>query len=316
MSEAGRGSGRSDRGHMWARKEARRRKAAREARREKATLQTGHGTLLERPQHRKKRHLQQAQIAILVVAIGVALVGWQLSKPAASGSHEACDIGTLPAQAATGSADGTATPLFACYRSLHFYVPVLPQDLTEIAFHQASGDIAKHIESLLPDADMTAVAQNRSSQRVLPSNEESNCAPAVLVGGVLRMWRSNRRGAPDTAIDIGAPIGTQVRSPVTGRIVEIRPYKLYGEHDDFEIHISPEGWPELDLVMIHVEDLMVAEGDHVIGGVTPIARVRLLSDRVTPQLGQYVPGTGDHVHIQLNAVEKPGRLSTVGSRNP
>ena len=312
MSETKRPGSRKDRGHMWAREEAKRRKAAREMRRKGATRQTEHGISHETVQHRKKRHLQQAQIAILVVAIGIALVGWQLSKPAASEPHETCDIGALSTQATTASADGTATPLFACYRSLHFYLPVLPQDLTEIAFHQASGDIAQHIESLLPDADMTAVAQNRTSQRVLPSNEESNCAPAILTGSVLRMWRSNRRGAPDTAVDVGAPIGTEVRAPVTGRVVEIRPYQLYGEHDDFEIHIQPEGWPELDLVMIHVDDIVVAEGDHVIGGITPMARIRLLSDRVTPQLGQYVPGTGDHIHIQLNTVEVPGMLSTVG----
>ena len=47
-------------------------------------------------------------------------------------------------------------------------------------------------------------------------------------------------------------------------------------------------------------------------GASAIAKIRLLSDRVTPQLGQYVPDGGDHVHVQLNKVEVPGKLEVIG----
>ena len=42
--------------------------------------------------------------------------------------------------------------------------------------------------------------------------------------------------------------------------------------------------------------------------------VRLLSDRVNHQLADYTPSAGDHVHLQLNRVPKPGE--TVPAEEP
>ena len=80
----------------------------------------------------------------------------------------------------------------------------------------------------------------------------------------------------------------------------VKPYRLYGRIDDFEIHIKPDAMPAADMVIIHVQDLVAREGDRVIGGVTPIAHVRLLHDDVNHQLAEYTGDPGDHVHIQLN----------------
>jgi hypothetical protein len=120
------------------------------------------------------------------------------------------------------------------------------------------------------------------------------------------MWRASRSGAPDTAADIGALPGVPVVAPVSGTVIEVKPYLLYGAHDDLEIHIQPTGWPEIDLVIIHVTDPTVNVGDLVVGGITRIASVRLLSDRVNHQLADYTPDAGDHIHMQLNRVEQPG----------
>jgi len=203
------------------------------------------------------------------------------------------------------------TPLFASYRSLHLYLPVPNQSLTEIAYHQASGDKALHLESLLPDADMTRAAENHGTGRKTSDTEDSP-GPDLLAGEVLRMWRSNRTGPPDNAVDVGAQPGTYVFAPVTGKVVAVRPYKLYGQHDDYEVHIQPNGWDDVDLVLIHVEDVCVQEGDEVIGGCTKIAEVRRLSDKVVPQIAAYTADGGDHVHVQLNKVEIPGKLEMVG----
>lgn len=47
-------------------------------------------------------------------------------------------------------------------------------------------------------------------------------------------------------------------------------------------------------------------GDRVAGGVTALATVRLLSDRVTPQMAAYTIDGGDHVHVQLNQIDPTG----------
>ncbi len=121
------------------------------------------------------------------------------------------------------------------------------------------------MESLLPDADMVLAEQNKGTGRPAPAVGEDDNGPNILEGTVLRMWRSNRTGPPDTAVDVCAPVGSPVYAPVTGEVVEVRPYLLYEKYDDYEIHIRPSGWPEIDLVMIHVDDPAVSAGDHVIG---------------------------------------------------
>jgi len=210
-------------------------------------------------------------------------------------------------QAVSALAEGDPTALFASYRSMFLYLPVSGSDLTEIAFHQASGDRALSMDPLVPYADMTEAVANHGSGR---SIEDSCCPdkPHILGGEALRMWRSNRSGPPDTAVDIGAAPGTAVYAPVSGEVLEVRPYFLYGEHADFEIHITPNGWADIDVVLIHVDNVQVEKGDRVVGGITQLAEIRNLSDDVSLQLAQFDEHGGNHTHMQLNRLEAPGVL--------
>ena len=162
------------------------------------------------------------------------------------------------------------TPIFAAYKSLQLRLPVAVSDLTEVGFHQAAYTYALHTTTTLAEAD-----------------------------------NSDTRAAHTTGRETSTQPGSDVFSPVSGTVIKIKPYKLYGKHDDFEIHIQPKGWPAIDLVIIHVTDLSVAVGDEVVGGVTRIAAVRKLSDRVHHQLGDYTGDGGDHVHVQLNNSKDP-----------
>ena len=137
----------------------------------------------------------------------------------------------------------------------------------------------------------------------------------MLTGKVLRMWR-DRPGKPDTAADVGARPGTPVLAPVDGTVVKVKWYKLYGKWTDLEIHIQPTGRPDLDMVLIHVQDAKVAPGDEVRAGITQIGAVRKLSDKITDQLGEFVRGGGDHVHIQLNNARYPGYKGLDGAIDP
>ncbi len=189
------------------------------------------------------------------------------------------------------------TPIFASARSVTLRLPVRTEDLTEIGFHQASYGYALRMETLMPRADMRRAKKDRSTHRDL--SKQPTGPSATLTGSVLVMWR-NRPGTPDTAVDVGAKAGSPVFAPVSGTVVKVKRYKLYGQHDDLEIHIQPTGMPELDCVLIHIDDLAVQPGDVVIAGVTRIGVIRKLSDRVTHQLGEYTRDGGDHTHIQIN----------------
>lgn len=277
---------------------------------------------LERPE--RNRRLQAAKrrarieiaVVVAIVVLGT-LLGWRILQPDGSpASRSQSTAGALTTSGATPVANTVApgttdpTPFFASYGSLQLYLPVPTGALTELAFHQASGDKSYHMTSLLPDADTGAASDKRGTGRQAATE---TVGPQVLTGTVLRMWRSNRSGAPDTAADIGATPGTPVFAPVTGEVLQVKPYLLYNEHQDYEIHIQPTGWPGVDVVLIHVDKPLVQAGDRVVGGCTQLAEIRKLSDRVTHQISEYTRDGGDHVHIQLNKTPTPGVVTAVGS---
>ncbi|MFA5844584.1 MAG: hypothetical protein WC971_07120 [Coriobacteriia bacterium] len=274
-------------------------------------------TPLPRVQPRKARRPEPFVIAACVVLAlgGGALVLTRLpSKP----PRPARAARAVVSRAATGAVVvetiETPTPLFATYRSLPLRLPVRPQDVTRIAYHQASGKNVFPITSLLPEAGaprgaLATVTPATDAAEVYGAEQDD---PAVLRGDVLRLWRSGRRGFPDTAADVGADAGTPVYSPVSGKVLAVHPYKLYDRWPDVEVHIQPDGWPEVDVVLIHITGVRVRAGERVDAGTTRIAAVRLLSNRVHHQLAGYTDNGGDHVHVQLNRMRVPGRIERIG----
>ncbi len=260
----------------------------------------------------RRRNLTPVLAVLGVLAVAVVLLAsaaWNRSAGPASPT-----AGASPASsAATASIEPLRdpTPVFATYRSLSLRLPVDPGDLTALAFHQASGKDTLAMDSLAPDADMAQAAKNKGrvvSSATSGSAESTPALQTVWQGTVLRLWRSNRTGAPDTAADVGADAGSIVYSPVTGTVLQVRAYNLYGKYPDYEIHIKPDGWPEVDVILIHVDDVSVTAGDRVTGGASRVACVRKMSDKIDIQLGGYTPNGGDHVHMQLNRVAVPGKL--------
>ncbi len=257
-----------------------------------------------RRRRRRARMVRSAVAATLLVAAVVGALVWHRTSSSAS-SHPAPTRANAPrgvgSVRALSEPTPDPTPLFANYGPIEIRLPVAVTSLTEVGFHQASYKWALAIETPLPDANMDA-ARGKGTGRDLTA--QASGEDSVLSGSVLRMWRS-RPGKPNTAIDVGAEPGTTVLAPVTGRVVRVRAYDLYGKYPDFEVHIQPEGRPEVDCVLIHIENPTVAAGDTVIAGVTSVGSVRRLSDRITMQLAEYTKGKGDHIHIQLNDATDP-----------
>ncbi len=105
-------------------------------------------------------------------------------------------------------------------------------------------------------------------------------------------------------------------SPVTGTVVKVKKYLLYGKWDDYELHIRPDGYPDLDIVMIHVTDVSAKPGDRVQAGETRIAAVRKVSDKFYVQLSSYTKGGGNHVHLQVNDATDPKYKGLEGAIDP
>lgn len=271
------------------------------------------GILVQRRAIRERRRSARVQrnraIAAAVVAVTLlaGVVGWRAASDRAAALHpfaprrtSAPAPGVAVARAVTPAPQ--PTPMFAAYRSLQLRLPVRPQDLTEVGFHQASYNYALRMTTTLPNADMSKAKKDQSTHRDLSKQEAG--PTATLTGAVLRMWR-DRPGQPDTAADIGANPGSKVFSPVTGTVVLVKSYDLYNKWPDYQVHIQPDGFPNVDVVLIHMTDPAVKAGDRVEAGLTQIGRLRKLSDKMALQLRSYTKNGGNHVHLQINDKKNP-----------
>jgi murein DD-endopeptidase MepM/ murein hydrolase activator NlpD len=194
-----------------------------------------------------------------------------------------------------------------------------------LAYHPSSYNDTYRMTSLLKDGDPAKAAARATAEKKahaksaadLAGDPPQATAEGIWIGSALNLWRTGRSGGAYTAIDCGASPGTPVCSPLDGTVMEIRSYKLYGKYQDIEIDIKPDAFSDVDVILLHVTDPTVTEGQHVIGGVTPIAHVRHISNIVPGlQLRTYSPDGGNHTHLQLTRIPDPGRPWVLGEDPP
>lgn len=113
-----------------------------------------------------------------------------------------------------------------------------------------------------------------------------------------RILSSRGRGRPATsAVDIVLPEDALITAPVSGRVVEVRQYPLYGRMLDWRVAIKPAAYPDLEVVLIHLEQPKVAVGDMIVAGDTPLGVVRLLA--FTSQVDYVTNKHLPHTHIEV-----------------
>ena len=84
--------------------------------------------------------------------------------------------------------------------------------------------------------------------------------------------RGGRVTAARSAADVVVEPGSEIRSPVTGTVKRGGPYVLYCDNQDEFLVITPDGFPDLEVKLLHVVGLQVAAGQRLEAGVTVVAR--------------------------------------------
>lgn len=251
----------------------------------------------------RRRNLQAVVIA-LVVIVGLLLlwppspvlpdgdassggVPHRAAAQAASGADRSADTG---GEAADSPADvlRSATPVFARRGGLDLHLPADTPRL--VAYHEAARPAALAVHPV---------------GRMLANDNPTKFSPPRGGDGPEYVVLSSRgRAHPaSSATDVVLEPDVPVRSPVSGRVVEVRPYLLYGQHADTRIEIAPEGHPDVRIVLIHVEDPQVRVGEQVEAGRTVLA-----GGAVTFPFSSHVdrflePERLPHVHLELKSLE-------------
>jgi hypothetical protein len=137
--------------------------------------------------------------------------------------------------------------------------------------------------------------------------------PADQPGPGYAVLASRGRARPATsAADIAVPEGSLISAPVTGTVVEVRQYALYGSTRDWRVVIEPAERSDLHVVLIHLHQPRVRPGDVVHAGSSVLAAVRTLSfaSHIDYVIGEDL-GTDarhPHTHIEVKPATRPEPL--------
>ena len=253
------------------------------------TSEPGRGALSRTRRRRRRRvRLRVFGAALLAVA---ALAGVALAGHHGGNGVRAAGIGLPQAGTTTPPAERPSPPpdpeprwdAFAHAGGVTLYLPA--EDPVAIVYHEA--------------AFHDALALHPLGHIVHNYNKWKFDSPKHRTPGPNYMVASSRgRDTPATsAADVVLRHTTPFRSPVTGRVVEVRPYHLYCRYPDLEVKIRPAGETGHSVVMIHLRGLRVRPGDEVFATLSVIGFARVFPFR--SQVDDYVLGGNPHVHIEI-----------------
>jgi hypothetical protein len=235
---------------------------------------------VERRQARAARRARR--VALLVLLSAVFLVALGLT---AFGGRTVQTAAIVPQRNLATVAQTRPTPEIVAQRgTLNLQLPISKTRLTAIGYHSAH-DGALSLKPLGHQANEGVV------QRVIHG---------IFGGGGGSPKWYDLSGGTKSAIDVGAPVGSDVYSPVDGNVVAIRPFVVEGKTYGAEIDIQPQTAPSLVVAVTQlVADPALTVGTAVVSGATKLGRVVDLAAIEHQALARYTNDAGNHVTIEV-----------------
>jgi murein DD-endopeptidase MepM/ murein hydrolase activator NlpD len=169
------------------------------------------------------------------------------------------------------------------------------------------------IRLLQPVSRVTAIGYHASGDGALPMRPVGRQVNQGLVGRVARSLfgsgSGNLRyyvlgggtGPATTSLDVGAPVGTDVYSPVDGTVVGITPYVLAGKHMGARIDIQPSGNPSLVVSLTHLRpDPNLNVGATLTATASKVGTVLDFASVERQALAHVTQDAGNHVAIEVH----------------
>jgi hypothetical protein len=241
-------------------------------------------TRRRRVERRQARHARRARlVGLLVVLSAVFLVALGLTAFAGSTTAPASSI--VPRQnLASVPQNRPTTEIVALRGPVRLQLPISQSRLTAIGYHSA-GDGALSLHPVGHQANEGLV------QRVVHG---------IFGGGGGSPKWYQLAGGGTSALDVGAPIGSDVYSPVDGTVVAIRPFVVEGRTYGSEIDVQPQNAPSVVVAVTQlVADPALAVGTAVVSGATKLGRVADLATIEQQALARYTNDAGNHVTIEV-----------------
>ena len=235
---------------------------------------------VERQRARAARRARR--VALLVVLSAVFLVALGLT---AFGGTTSRTSAIIPRQSLATVAQSRPTPEIIALRGpVRLQLPISQNRVTAIGYHSA-GDGALSLQPVGHQANEGLV------QRVVHG---------IFGGGGGSPKWYQLAGGGTSALDVGAPPGSDVYSPVDGTVVAIRPFVVEGRTHGSEIDIQPETAPSVVVALTQLNaDPALTVGTAVVSRSTMLGRVADLAAVEQQALARYTNDAGNHVTIEV-----------------
>jgi murein DD-endopeptidase MepM/ murein hydrolase activator NlpD len=172
--------------------------------------------------------------------------------------------------------------------SLRIQLPVNQSRVTALGYH-ATGTGALPLE---PVGTRANAGLAERVFRALFGSSGSDVRYFMLEGGV---------GTGTGALDVGAPVETDVYAPVDGSVIAITDHIVNGQAYGVSIQIQPSGTPGVIVTLENLRaDPGLTVGSTVSAGKSKIGRVIDLSQVERAGLARYTQDKGQHVHLEVH----------------
>ena len=244
------------------------------------------GSALRARQQQARAARRAGRIAGLVLVAAVLLVMLLLT---AFGSGQPAGVPIAqPAPAERLLPAGRPRPqIVAVHGSLRIQLPVPQRRVTAIGYH-AAGNGALPLQPVGRQANEGLFA--RAVRRLFGG--ESGLRYYQLGGGP---------GPRNSSLDVGAPPGTDVYSPVDGTVVGISDYVLNGRRYGVRVDLQPARAPSVVVSLRHIRpDPALTVGASVTAATTRIGTVLDVSRAQRLALARYTQDAGNHVALEVH----------------
>lgn len=212
-----------------------------------------------------------APAVLVAVVIALVVLAFYDGGSESAAQAPAGQVASPVPPSGIGQADAPQRVVMARSGSVELVLPVAQKQVTAVLFHPAED----------------AGAVNMSPASTVPHNVASDDGGA----------------AGTSSVDVGAPAGTTVYSPVDGVVTAVIPHRIAGRPEGLEIVITPAGVPDMAVRVSHVEpgpDGIVPQvGSPVGAGRTVLGRVRDLSRAARFEIARYTNDAGNNVQVDL-----------------
>jgi hypothetical protein len=169
-------------------------------------------------------------------------------------------------------------------------VPISHRRVTAIVFH---GVGTANVVPLVPLGSQRNAGVLNTIAKMLTGAPDGGGGPSYYVDDA-------GQGPSTGSVDVGAVAGTDVYSPVDGKVVSIRPYVIDGRPYGSVIEIQPTSTPADVVTLTNLSPAPgVVVGTPVSAATTKLGAVVDLSKVLTQEISRYSSDAGNHVHIEV-----------------